>query len=104
MVDGHHFGILMEQLFQCKTEWERIAGGLRFHSYEIEGIRKTPMNVVQGPEACLGAVLSQWFQWAARDARGSEGRATLEALKAAVDRAGFPKVANSLTLTDRREP
>ena len=61
------------------------------------------MIVMQGPEGCLGEVLSTWTHWAAGDARGSEDRATLEALKRAVDVAGFPDIANSLTLSERRE-
>ncbi len=88
----------MDQLLPCKAQWERIAQGLRFHSFEIEGIRATPTIMMRGPEGCLGEVLSRWICWAAGDDRGSEDSATLEALKTAVDKAGFGKVANTLTL------
>ncbi len=41
------------------------------------------------------------MRWDAGDARGSKDRATLEALKTAVSKAGFGKVANELTLAEK---
>ena len=76
-----------------------IATHLQFKSYEIDGIRADPMKMMQGPAACLGEVLSTWMHWAPGDARGSEDYATLEALKTAVDKAGFGDVAKKLNLS-----
>ena len=94
----------MEQLSPCKAQWETIAENLHFHSDEIDGIKANLAIMFGGPKGCLREVLSQWLQWAPGDARGSEDRATLEALKRAVDRAGFGIVANKLTLSDPGEP
>ena len=98
-MEAHHYGYLVEQLVPCAPRWESIATNLRFQSHEIESIQSNMM-----PEACLRKVLSQWMQWAPGDARGSVDRATLEALKTAVDKAGYGKIAEGLTLSERREP
>ena len=100
IVTSHHHGILLEQLHDCKHKWPQIAEGLRFKGTEIDAIRSDPIKMIEGQAACLSAVLSQWTHWAAGDARGSRDRATLEALKRAVDVAGFPLIANALTLSE----
>ena len=102
VVESHHYGILVEQLFPCKAQWKRIAGGLRFHNYEIDGIKADHMIMLRGNEGCLEELLSRWINWAAGDARGSQDRATLEALKTVVRNAGFPNVAYALILSERR--
>ena len=102
LVQACHYGLLEEQLVPCKAQWEKIAIGLRFHSHEIENIKADPMNLIGAPASYLRAVLTQWLKWAEGDARKSESVATLEALKTAVNEAGFPEVAQSLTLTDRK--
>ena len=99
LIQNDHYGLLMEQLGSCHAKWETIATGLRFHSHEIDTIKVHPMFIAGGPEACLREVLNQWLHWVEGDARGSKDVATLEALKTAVYNAGFPKVANSLTIT-----
>lgn len=100
VVKPHHYGTLHEQLTPCADRWEKIAIGLRFTSDEIRNIKYSLMNVADGPTACLGAVLADWIQWAPGDARGSIDRATLEALKTAISKAGFGVIANELTLCE----
>ena len=103
VVNPHHYGYLHEQLCPCADKWEKIAMGLRFTSDEIRIIKSNPANFTGGPTACLGAVLTDWMQWAPGDARGSKDRATLEALKTAVSRAGFGVIADELTLCQSQE-
>ena len=100
MVEDHHYGFLHEQLCPCADKWEKIAIGLRFKADEIRRIKCDPMNIAGGSEACLGAVLADWLQWIPGDARGSKKKATLEALKTAVSKAGFGVIAKKLTLSE----
>ena len=101
MIEPNHFGFLMEQLHPCQEKWEQIALGLRFKQSEISCIKADLSKMIGGPSACLQAVIGDWMNWAGGDARGSADKATLEALKKAVRNAGYPKVADTLTL---REP
>ncbi len=93
-VEKQHCGILHEQLVPCAAKWDTIARYLGFHEHEINNI-----GYKQGdPESYLGPMLSRWVQFSPPDARKSEDVATLEALKSAVDRAGFAADAKKLTL------
>ena len=99
VVQSHHYGTLCEQLRQCAASWKKVAEGLRFHKYEISNIAADPMKIAEGaPESYMDAVISGWLDWGPGDVRGSEDVATLEALRVAVIRAGFVKVAGTLTL------
>ena len=100
MIDGQHYGTLYEQLCPCADKWEMIAIGLRFTGDEIRSIKHDLMNITGGPRACLGAILTDWMQWFPGDTRGSKDRATLEALKTAVSKAGFGVKAKDLTLIE----
>ena len=73
---------------------------MRFTRDEINAIKAHPANVAGGPESCLGDMIGKWLHWAPGDARGSKGRATLEALKRAVDKAGYGDVAEKLSLCE----
>ena len=64
VVENKHYGPLLEQLFECKADWQRIAQGLEFQSYEIDGIASDLTIVIKGPNACSGKVLSEWMNWA----------------------------------------
>ncbi len=96
----HHYSFLCEQLSKCADKWEDIAIGLRFKADEIRNIKHDPMNVNGGHKACLGTILYDWMQWIPGDARGSKERATLEALKTSVSKAGCGVVADELTLSE----
>lgn len=95
-MDSHNYGFLCEQLSPCAHKWEEIAIGLRFKGDEIQNIKRDPVNLAGGPQACLRVVLNDWLHWAPEDARGSKTRATLEPLKTAVKKAGFGDIAQHL--------
>ena len=101
LVEPRHYGILVEQLAPCSPQWDRIAGGLRFQRDEIENIKASPSFIIDAPMSWLREVISQWITWTPGDARGSKDRPTLEALKRAVDKAGFGMVASTLSLSNR---
>ncbi len=82
----------------CATKWDVIARHLGFHEYEIDGIKSNLTYLAGAPDSYLGPMLSKWVQFSPPDARGSKKRATLEALKSAVDNAGFAADAKELTL------
>ena len=92
------YGVLLEQLRPCASKWEAIAAGLRFTKDEIDNIKADHSKMAGGPESYLGDVIGKWLHWAPGDARGSEDRATLEAMRRAVNKAGFGDVAGKLTL------
>ena len=77
-------------------KWEKIAQGLGFTPNELSIIKATPTLLAGAPTSYLDAMLADWQQWAPRDARGSTGYATLDALRAAVDRAGLGLTAQEL--------
>ncbi len=79
----------------CASKWDTIARYLGFYQHEIESI-----GYIKGapPESYLGPMLSRWVQFSPPDGRDSKEVATLEALKSAVDRAGFAADAKKLTL------
>ena len=77
-------------------KWERIAQGLGFKANEISIIRAKPALYADAPRSYLDAMLEEWQQWAPGDARGSTCYATLDALRAAVDKAGLGLTAQEL--------
>jgi hypothetical protein len=97
-IKSNHYGPLCGQLRPCAEKWETIAQNLGFEQHEIASIKADPMKLMNAPESYMAAVIGKWSQWAPRDARGSKDYATLEALKAAVDSAGYSIVANKMTL------
>ncbi len=81
----------------CASKWDTIARYLGFREHEIKNIGYKHGD----PESYLGPMLSRWVQFCPPDARKSEDVATLEALKSAVDRAGFAADAKKLTLNEK---
>ena len=51
---------------------------------------------MEAPQSWLGAMLSQWLQWAPGDGRGSTGNASKESLRAALLRANLGQLAQQL--------
>ena len=98
VVDSRHYGALCEQLRPCVAGWRKIAEGLRFHNYEIENIGSDLTKLVGSPGSYMDAVLSEWLNWGPGDKRGTKDLATLEALKEALNRADFGRVAGTLKL------
>ena len=98
LIGKNHTGILYEQLVPCATKWDIIARYVGFHDYEIDSIKSNPTHLYGAPQSYLRPLLSQWVQFSPPDSRGSKDVATLEALKSAVDRAGFHADAKTLTL------
>ncbi len=82
----------------CATKWDVIARSLGFYEYEINGMKSNPTYLAGAPDSYLGPMLSKWVQFSPPDQRKSKKRATLEALKSAVDSAGFAADAKELTL------
>ena len=54
------------------------------------------MLLMEAPQSWLGAMLSQWLQWAPGDGRGSTGYASKESLQAALLRANLGQLAQQL--------
>lgn len=59
---------------------------------DIEG-RSDPVEDMKG---CLHEMISQWHHWTPGDTRGSSEYATIEAMKEAVDVAGFVYITPEL--------
>ena len=97
LTDQHH-GVLIKQLSQHAARWKEIGGGLCFTQSELADIQASPLLLSDAPSSWLGAMLSQWLQWAPGDARGSTGFATLEALKDALRQANLGATAHDLHL------
>ena len=71
---------------------------LGFKKYEIQNIQAKPLLLTNAPRSYLSNMLESWSHWAPGDARGSKDFATLEALKSAINRAGFGDIALKLTI------
>ena len=101
MKDYNYYGQLCEQLRPCAAKWEDIAKFLDFKDYEIANIKADPTKLHGAPGSYLDEVISQWARRAPGDARGSKDYATLEQMKSAVDKAGFPDIASILILSNQ---
>ena len=77
-------------------KWERIAQGLGFKANELANIKAKPTLLADAPRSYLNAMLEEWQQWAPGDDRGSTCYATLDALRAAVSKAGLALTAQEL--------
>ena len=89
---------LLQQLTKNAGRWRDIGTHLGFKSGELDNIQARPYLMSDAPNSWLGAMLSQWLQWAPGDGRGSTSFATLEGLKDAVRLAGLAATAEDLTL------
>ena len=98
--DSHHHAILYDQLKLHASKWRDIGTYLGFIKGELDNIQDAPKHHYTAPESWLGAMLSEWLQWAPSAQRGSDHYATLEALKDAVSKAGFGSTAESLSISD----
>ena len=97
-IEARHLSGLIVMLSPHAHSWEKIGECLGFQPDEIANIKANPMNFPSAPGSYLREMLSKWSQWAPNDARGSINVATLEGLKSAVNRAGFAKTANELSI------
>lgn len=97
LTDQHH-GVLVEQLSQHAAKWREIGGRLHFSQGELNNIQTNVLLSTGSPGSWLSAMLSQWLQWAPRDARGSTDFATLEALKDALRQVNLGATAYDLRL------
>ena len=88
------------RLFQFLTKhspnWREIGLHLGFHSYELENIQARPPLWNTAPNSWLSAMLAEWLEWAPGDGRGSTSIVTMEALREALNKAGFTDTAKSI--------
>ena len=77
-------------------KWKLIGQGLGFTADELSIIEATPTLLTTAPRSYLDAMLSDWWQWAPGDCRGSTDYATLASLKSAVNSAGLGRTAHEL--------
>ena len=96
--DSRHHAILLNKLSIHSSKWEVIGSNLGFQQGELENIRYAPLLLASAPRSWLSAMLATWLEWAPNDKRESGQYATLEALKAAVSKAGLGSTAESLTI------
>ena len=87
-----------EKLAPYSYKWRKIGEGLCFTADELNNIEAKPNLNTEAPSSYLSAMLSDWWHWAPGDSRGSTSYATLESLRAAVDKAGLGRTAQSLDL------
>ena len=73
-----------------------MARELGFKEGEMDNIKMSPVLLMEAPQSWLGAMLSQWLQWAPGDGRGSTGYASKESLQAALLRANLGQLAQQL--------
>ena len=75
---------------------------LGFLPGEISNIEGSlhPMRV--DPKLVLQAILTEWFQWAPGDIRGSDDFATLQSLKNALIKAGLGAAAHDLNIESNK--
>ena len=100
LIKSYHYGRLCEQLRPCAAKWQNIAQSLGFEANEIENIKADPTKLINPPGSYMDCIIDKWSHWAPSDARGSNDYATLEALRDAVNKAGFSDIAPNLTIAD----
>ena len=66
---------------------------LGFHRGELDNIEGKPSLHSSGPKGWLRETLSYWLEWAPGDSRGSNGFASIESLKCALDKSGLAQTA-----------
>ena len=54
------------------------------------------------PNSWLSTMLVEWLQWAPGDRKGSTSKSTVEDLKEALNKAGFPHTAQSIDNSEFR--
>ena len=93
-----HLQKILGKLNEHASKWREIGTYLGFRPGELDVIQSKPLLLTGAPGSWLSQFLSDWFQWAPGDGRGSTAYATLSALKTAVDRAGLGRTASELTI------
>ena len=76
---------------------EGIGSNLGFRQGELNNIQAS-VQQQDVPVGYLRAMLTQWFQWAPEDNRGSSSCATLNALKTALKDCGLAATASNISL------
>ena len=92
-----HLAMLLNQLKDHAWQWRDIGSNLGFRQGELNNIQAS-VQQQDVPVGYLTAMLTQWFQWAPRDNRGSSSFATLNALKTALKDCGLAATASNISL------
>ena len=78
--------------------WREIGTELHFTQGELNNIQTNVLLSTGSPTSWLGAMLTQWLEWAPGDIRGSNDFATLETLRNALRQANLGAAAYDLHL------
>ena len=98
LVTSKHLPVLIKKLKNNAAKWREIGLHLGFLPGELDNIQAQP-NLTQGaPLSYLGAMLTEWTQWAPGDSRGSADFAKLKDLKTALSDAGLGATAHQLSM------
>ena len=92
-----HLAMLLNQLKDRAWQWRDIGLNLGFRQGELNNIQAS-VQQQDVPVGYLRAMLTQWFQWAPGDNRGSSSFATLNALKTALKDCGLAATASNILL------
>ena len=92
-----HLAMLLNQLKDRAWQWRDIGSNLGFRQGELNNIQAS-VQQQDVPVGYLRAMLTQWFQWAPGDSRGSSSFATLNALKTALKDCGLAATASNISL------
>lgn len=95
----NHLPSLLRQLKKHAAKWREIGTHLVFLPGELDNIEARPNLSAGAPVSWLGAMLTDWLQWAPDDNRGSTNFAVLEDLKHALKEAGLGVTAHDLRVT-----
>ena len=87
-------------LTKHSTEWKEIGIHLGFLPSELGDIQARPLLLNNAPKSWLSAMLAEWLEWAPGDGRGSKSVATVEALRDALNKAGFAVTAQSINASE----
>ena len=95
-----HLPKVEPQLKDHASQWRDIGTYLGFRQGELDNIHSRVDLQPRAPLSYLRAILSEWFQWAPDDSRGSTQYATLKALKLALRESGLGAAASDLVVYD----
>ena len=87
----------MTKLNDYAWKWRVMDSNLGFREGELNHFQAGTQHQ-DAPNCYLRTMLSQWFQWAPGDNRGSSSFATLQALKDALSKSGLGTNAFDLSL------
>ena len=94
-LSDHDINKITVELMEVSNRWKDIGLCLGFTESELANIGDQH-NIKFND--CLSKMLSNWGQWAPKDARGSTCYATLESIKAALNKIGLGKKAEELNI------